>query len=376
MFTAVFAFSSVSGPLWGGLLVDTIGWRWIFFVIIPLGVGALLVTNVGLRLPFATRHRPIDWLGASLLVVASTALILVPIWGGTTFAWTSAPLALTAVIGVAVTVAFLAVERHAHEPILPPRLFADRTISMVFVMGFGLMFAVIAVATFMPLFFQVATGVSATESGLMLVPQTLGITVTATVAGRLVSRFGRYKWSLLAGPVVAATGLLLLSTIDADTSLIVVAPYLLLMGIGMGLMFPTLTLAVQNAADIADLGVATSTANFFRNMGAAFGAAIVGALVNARLGDALSARLPAGELDALGGAEGLVRSPEGVRDLPAELHDIVVEAVSVSVTSVLRWVAPVLAVLLIAGLLVRETPLRETSAVGSAPSAPPPPPTH
>ncbi len=373
VFTAVFAFSSVSGPLWGGLLVDTVGWRWIFFVIVPLGLAALLVTNVGMRLPFATRHRPIDWLGAALLVIASTALILVPIWGGTTFAWTSTPLAVTAVVGVATTLAFLAVERRAEEPILPLRLFADRTISMVFVMGFGLMFAVVAVATFMPLFLQVASGVSATESGLMLVPQTLGITVTATVTGRLVSRFGRYKWSLLAGPVVAVAGLLLLSTIDADTSLVVLAPYLLLMGVGMGLIFPNLTLAVQNAAEVADLGVATSTANFFRNMGAAFGAAIVGALVNTRLDDALVARLPSGQLAELGGAEGLVRSPERVRDLPVELHDIVVEAVAVSVTSVLRWIAAVLAVLLIAALLVRETPLRTTSAVGAAPPPPPPP---
>ena len=370
VFTGVFAFSAISGPLWGGLLVDTVGWRWVFLLIVPAGLVALAVTNVGLRLPFVTRQRPIDWLGALLLVGASTALILVPIWGGTTFPWGSLPLVLVAATGVVLTAVFLWQETRAAEPILPLRLFGDRTISAVFGMGFGLMFAIIAVSTFMPFFLQVSRGASATASGLMLVPQTLGITIMATLSGRLVSRSGRYKWTLVTGPAIAFVGLLLLSSIDAETSFVQLAPYLVLMGVGMGFIFPNLTLAVQNAAAMEDLGVATSTANFFRNMGAAFGAAVVGAALNSQLDDALAERLPPGELADLGGAEGLIRSPDVVRDLPPDLHDIVVDAVQVAVTSVYRWVAPLVLILLVLALLVRETPLRTTSSVGGASTAP------
>jgi MFS family permease len=275
-------------------------------------------------------------------------------------------MAIVGVTGVVLTVLFLWQESRAAEPILPLRLFNDRTISAVFAMGFGLMFAVIAVSTFMPFFLQVSRGASATSSGLMLVPQTLGITIMATLSGRLVSHSGRYKWALVAGPLIAFFGLLLLSSIDADTSFAQLAPYLVLMGVGMGLIFPNLTLAVQNAAAMEDLGVATSTANFFRNMGAAFGAAVVGAALNSQLDDALAERLPAGELADLGGAEGLIRSPDVVRDLPPALHDVVVEAVEVSVTSVYRWVAPVALILLVLPLLVHETPLRTTSSIGGA----------
>ncbi len=369
-FTGVFAFSSVTGPLWGGLLVDTAGWRWIFLAILPLGLLALAITNVGLRLPFTVRKRPIDWLGAALLVGAATALILVPIWGGTTFAWSSPQILVTAAVGVVLTVAFLWQERRAPEPILPLRLFRDRTVSVVYAMGFGLMFALVSVSTFMPLFLQVVTGASATESGLELVPQSIGITVTATLTGNLVSRFGRYKWSLLLGPVIATVGMVALASIDADSGVGTVAPFLVVLGVGLGLVFPNMTLSVQNAVAIADLGVATSTANFFRNMGSTFGAAVMGAVLNNRLGDALAERVDPARLESLGGAEGLIRSPKVVRELPEDLEAAVVEAVATSVTFVFRWVAPVLVAIFVLALFVRETPLRTTSALGSSPSPP------
>ncbi|MDH4143805.1 MAG: MFS transporter [Acidimicrobiia bacterium] len=369
VFTGVFAFSSVSGPLWGGLLVDSAGWRWIFFVIGPIGLVALVVSTISLRLPFATRQRPIDWTGAALLVAASTALILVPIWGGHTFGWTSAPLLGVAALGVVLTGVFVAQERRAVEPIVPLHLFRDRTVSASFAMGFGLMFGIVAVSTFMPLFFQVATGSSATRSGLQMVPQTLGITAMSTTTGFLVARFGRYKWAMLAGPPVAITGVLLLSTIDAGTTELALAPFLVLIGIGLGLVFPNLTLAVQNAVQMSDLGVGTSTANFFRNMGATFGAAVMGALLASRLHSELAARIPAVDLERLGGADGLIRSPRAVRDLPPELHRAVSDAVAGSVTWTVRWVALVLAVVFTLAFFVREKPLRTTTAM-DAPVAP------
>ncbi len=368
LFTGVFAFSSVTGPLWGGLLVDTVGWRWIFLLMLPLGAITLAVTSVGLRLPFIVRRRPIDWIGAGLLVATATCLLMVPIWGGHTFAWSSAPLLGVAGLGLVFGVALVLQERRAPEPILPLRLFSDRTVSAFFGMGFGLMFSLIGVSTFMPLFLQVATGASATRSGLMMVPQSFSISVTATLSGLLVSRTGRYKWTLIAGPIIASVGLLLLSTIDSTTNAWGLAPYLVIMGFGTGLAFPNMTVGVQNAVEITDLGVATSTSNFFRNMGAAFGAAFLGALLNAKLGDALMVRIPADRLAEVGGAEGLIRSPKVVRELPEDLHAAVVAAVTESVTGVIRWVVPLMLGVFLLALLVKEKPLRTTSALGGAES--------
>ncbi len=370
VFTGVFAFSAVTGPLWGGLLVDTIGWRWIFLVMLPLGGVALAITSVGLRLPFIVRKRPIDWTGAVLLVAAATALLLVPIWGGDTFGWTSAPLLAVAGLGVVLTGAFLAQERRAPEPILPLRLFKDRSVSAIFAMNFSLMFGLVAVATFLPLFLQVATGASATQSGLQMVPQSFAISGTATMSGFLVSRFGRYKWTLVVGPLIGVIGVWGLSTIDRDTTAWGLAPYLVLLGFGMGLAFPNMTIAVQNAVEMSDLGVATSTSNFFRNMGSTFGAAIMGSLLNRKLDAALEARVPAPRLAQVGGAEGLIRSPRVVRELPEDLHEAVISAVTTSVTAVLAWVAPILFGIFVLALFVRERPLRTTSALGGSGARP------
>jgi len=366
IFTGVFAFSSVTGPLWGGLLVDTIGWRFIFLLMVPLGSLTLAVTSVGLRLPFIIRRRPIDWAGAVLLVAAATTLLLVPIWGGETFPWASPQLAAVAATGLVLLGLLVLQERRAPEPILPLRLFSQRTSSAIFGMGFGLMFGLISVSTFMPLFLQVAAGASATRSGLMMVPQSFSISATATLSGFLVSKTGRYKWTLITGPLIAAAGLTLLSTIEPTTTPLGLAPFLVIMGFGTGLAFPNMTIGVQNAVEISDLGVATSTANFFRNMGAAFGAAVLGALLNSRLAGELARRVPAERLAEVGGAEGLIRSPKVVRELPEDLHQAVIGAVTESVTGVIRLVVPIMLAVFVLALLVKEMPLRTTSALSAA----------
>lgn len=363
-FTAVFTVSAVTGPLWGGLLVDGPGWRWVFWAVLPIGLVALVVTNRGLQLPFATREPRIDWLGITLLIVASTGLILVPIWGGETYGWTSAPLLVTAAVGVGGSVLFLAQERRADEPIIPLHLFLDRSVALIFVMGFLLMAALISVSTFLPLFLQVATGASATRSGLLLTPQSIGISVIAAASGWLVSRTGRYKWTLLVGPTLTVIALGLLTTIGPDTGALELAPILTLFGFGLGLIFPNLTLTVQNASRFEDLGIATSTSNFFRSMGGAFGAAVGGAVMTTQLDDRLLDRLGPSQLDDLGGAAGLIRSPAAVRDLPQELQSAAVEAVSESVVALVWWSIPVMAMVLLLGLFVREAPLRTSSAIG------------
>ena len=365
VFTTVFTVSAITGPLWGGLLVDGPGWRWVFWAVVPISLIALAVTNRGLRLPFATRQRPIDWLGIALLVVASTGLILVPIWGGETFGWTSGPLLVTAAVGVIGSILFVVQESKAEEPIIPLRLFGDRTVVSVFVMGFCLMAALLSMSTFLPLFLQVATGVSATRSGLLLTPQSIGISLMATLGGIVVSRTGRYKWTMLVGSALAAGALLALTRIGPETGALDLAPVLFVLGAGLGLIFPNLTLSVQNAVGIQDLGIGTSTANFFRSMGGAFGAAVAGALLTHRLDAALTESLGAQRLAEVGGAEGLVRTPRVVRDLPDDLRRAVIEGVSHSVVSVIWLAIPIMVFVWFVALTVKETPLRTTSALGS-----------
>jgi EmrB/QacA subfamily drug resistance transporter len=365
IFTSVFTVSSVTGPLWGGLLVDGPGWRWVFWSAVPLAALALLVSSRGLRLPFATRQRPIDWAGIVLLVVAAGGLILVPVWGGDTFAWGSWQLLTTGAVGAGGTVLFALAEARASEPIVPLHLFTDRTLVAVFVMGFCIMASLLAMSTFMPLFLQVATGVSATRSGLLMTPQSVGISVVATISGMIVTRTGRYRWSLLAGPILSLLSLLALTRIGPNTGALDLAPALFLLGAGIGLTFPNLTLAVQNAVSIDDLGIGTSAANFFRSMGGAFGAALAGALLTARLDDALAARLGSGRLAELGGAESLIRAPEVVRDLPPELRLAAVESVSESVVGVIWLAVPIMIGTAAMAFLVRETTLRTTAAIGA-----------
>ena len=363
-FTAVFTVSAVTGPVWGGLLVDGPGWRWVFWAVIPIAAAALLVTNRGLRLPFATRRAVIDWLGIALLVVGSTGLILVPVWGGESYPWTSWQLLTTAAIGVAASIAFLLQETRAAEPIIPIRMFADRTVSIIFVMGFLLMGSLISVSTFLPLFLQVSTGASATRSGLMLTPQSIGISLVAAVSGWVVARTGRYKWTLVAGPVLAVGALLALTRIGPDTGPLDLAPILLVFGFGRGLIFPHLTLTVQNAAPVEDLGIATSTSNFFRSMGGAFGAAIGGAVMAHQLDDRLLDRLGDIRLAELGGAEGVIRSPRVVRDFPDELRQAVIDSVSDALVALVWRALPVMLLVLVLGLAVREIPLRTSSSIG------------
>lgn len=363
-FTAVFTVSAVTGPIWGGLLVDGPGWRWVFWAVVPIGAAALLVTNRGLRLPFATRERRIDWWGIVLLIIASTGLILVPVWGGDTYEWTSRPLLLTAAVGVLGSVAFLLQERRAVEPIIPLHLFRDRTVALIFAMGFLLMASLLAVSTFLPLFLQVATGASATRSGLLLTPQSIGISVIAAIGGSIVSKTGRYKWALVLGPALTAISLFLLTKIGPDTGARELAPVLLLNGFGLGLLFPNLTLTVQNASAFEDLGIATSTSNFFRSMGGAFGAAVAGAILTNRLDDELLSSLGPERLGDVGGAEGLIRSPRVVKDFPIDLRLPVIEAVSESVVSIVWRTLPIMLIVLALGIFVREAPLRTSSAIG------------
>lgn len=369
LFTGIFTVSAVMGPLWGGLLVDGPGWRWVFWSVVPLSLLSLAVANKGLALPFARRQSPIDWAGITTLIIAATGLILIPIWGGSTYPWLSWPVVGAAIVGIAGSAVFISVESRAVEPIIPLRMFTNPTIVFIYGMGFLLMASLLAVTTFLPLFLQVSTGVSATKSGLLLTPQSIGMSIVSALGGVAVSRWGRYKWALIAGPTCAIIALFGLTFLDKDTGPWDLAPLLFLLGIGLGMIFPNLTLAVQNTADMADLGIATSTSNFFRNMGGAFGAAVAGAFFANRLEQSLTESLGADQLDALGGVSQLIQEPKVVHGFP-DIHRLaIVEGISDAVGAIFWWSIPFMTLVLLCALGVKELPLRTSSAVGGTDQA-------
>jgi EmrB/QacA subfamily drug resistance transporter len=355
---AVFALSSVAGPLLGGFFVDHLSWRWVFYVNLPVGAAALVVTGVALDLPFQrVRHR-VDYLGAALLVAGVSAVLLVSVWGGGRYPWGSAEILALAAAGAALLAAFAFQERRAAEPVLPPRLFRDRVfvvaVATLFVVGVAMFGGIV----FLPLFLQVVTGASATRSGLLLLPLMLGIVVTSTVVGRIISRTGRYKAFPVAGTAVMTIGIGLLATMGAGTSRAVASAYMVVLGTGLGMVMQVLILAVQNAVERRDLGAATSAANFFRSMGGSLGVAVFGAVFSNRLAHHLPRLLPAGlDLDALRG------SPDQIRALPPPVREAVVEAVARSLQVVFLSAVPLVATAFLLVLLLQERPLRESAHI-------------
>jgi EmrB/QacA subfamily drug resistance transporter len=351
---AVFAVSSVAGPLLGGFIVDNFDWRWIFYINIPIGLAALFVTGAVLKIPFHRREHAIDYLGAALLVAAVGAALLVTVWGGREYAWGSGLILGLAAMAVALFALFLLQERRAKEPIIPLRLFGNRVFSITSGMGFILGLAMFGGIVFLPLFLQAVLGESATNSGLLLVPLMAGLLTTSIASGRVISRTGRYKRYPIAGTAILTVGLYLLSTMDPETSLAIAALYMVVLGMGMGLILQVLVIAVQNAVDTSDLGVATSSATFFRSLGGAFGTALFGAILSSRLLTELAGMIPGGSVNDL------TSSPQQIAQLPPEVHEVVVAGLSNAITSVFLAAVPFALVALVLALVLPELPLRET----------------
>ncbi|WP_320068187.1 MDR family MFS transporter [Micromonospora sp. RTGN7] len=292
LFGAVFGISSVAGPLVGGYFAEN-NWRWIFYINVPLAILAIVVCYHVLRLiPFERRDHTIDWLGAGLLVVGVSCVLLALSWGGTSYAWGSPLIIGLFVVGAVLAGLFLVQETRAGEPILPLRLFRNRTFALANGAGFVLGLVMFGSIIFIPLYLQIVRGASPTRSGLLMLPMMAGIIVTSIVTGRAMSRIGRYKWFPVAGSAVLLTGMLLFTQLQVGTSLWLAFAYMVVIGVGLGLSMQSLILAVQNAIDVRDLGAGTSAATFFRSLGGSFGVAILGAVLSSRLTGQLADRLP------------------------------------------------------------------------------------
>jgi len=359
---AVFGVTTVAGPLLGGLFTDHLSWRWAFYINLPIGVLVIAIASVTLP-KIATVARPaIDYAGIVFVGIGASLLTLAVSWGGTEYAWGSATI-LGMFAGAIVALAlFVWIETRAADPILPLRLFRSQVFSISVVLSFIVGFAMLGAMTFLPTYLQYVRGVSATGSGVRTLPMVVGLLVTSIAAGTAVGRTGRYKIFPVAGSLIMALGLFLLSHIDADTSAWLFSLYLLVLGAGIGLCMQILTLIVQNTADFRDLGVATSGVTFFRTLGSSFGAAIFGTVYANRLGGRLMEAL----VQARVSDPAAVGTPASIHALPAQQREPIINAYAETLQDVFLYAVPVAILAFLVALLLREVPLRGTARAGAS----------
>ncbi|WP_448165261.1 MDR family MFS transporter [Burkholderia cepacia] len=353
MFGGVYGLATIVGPLLGGFLVEHLSWRWIFTINLPLGFLALAVIGVAFRPHTAHVKHRIDYMGAAFLATALTCVILFTSEGGSLLPWTSPQLWMTLVLGVVAIGGFIYEERLAAEPIMPLELFRHRTFVLVSLIGFVVGIALFGSVTFIPLYLQVVKGSTPSQAGMQLLPMTGGMLVTSIVSGRLISRLGSYRMFPILGTLTGGIAMALLSTLTLDTPLHTMYAYMALLGIGLGMVMPVLTLAVQNTVEFRHMGVATSGATLFRSIGGSLGVAAFGALFSHGLQSRVMAALPAGtELPpALG--------PAAVHQLPDAVRDAYLHAFAGSLHVVYLAAATVIAIAFVLAWFVEDAPLRK-----------------
>ena len=314
-FGGVFGVSTVIGPLLGGFFVDNLSWRWIFYVNIPIGLVALGVIASAFHAPVERVRHAVDYLGAALLAGGLSGIVLYTSLGGTTYDWDAPQMIALVVAGALCLAAFVVVESRAKEPILPLELFRNRVFTVASMIGFIVGVALFGAVTYLPIYLQNVKGHSATEAGLLMTPMMAGVLITSIASGQLISRKGRYRPFPIIGTAVMTLGLALLSRLEVDTSTVLAGTYMLVMGLGIGMVMQVLVLVAQNAVDYRNLGVATSGSTLFRQVGGSIGVAMFGAIFANQLAANLAAEIPPGT--TLPAAV----DPVAIKHLPAALHE-------------------------------------------------------
>ncbi|MCX4989366.1 MULTISPECIES: MDR family MFS transporter [unclassified Streptomyces] len=363
MMAGVMAFAMILGPLVGGTITDHWGWRWSFYINLPLGVVALIAVSVVLHLPKKRVEAKIDYLGAGLLALGISSIVLVTAWGGTEYAWGSARIMELTGIGVAALVGFLFWQTKAAAPVMPLHIFRSRNFTLMSTIGFITGFVMFGAVLFLPLYQQSVQGASATNSGLLLLPMLGAMLAVSMVAGRVTTNSGRYKIFPLVGSVLMIVGLFLLSQMDTETTRVTSGLYMAVLGAGMGCLMQVTMLVAQNSVEMKDMGVASSSTTLFRTLGSSFGVAIMGALFNHRVQDVMAER--AGAIGSKLTEKSAQLDAASLAKLPAEAREAYQHAVSSGTHSAFLLGSVVAVLALVAAVFVKEVPLK--GAGGGAP---------
>ncbi len=364
VFGMVFAISTIVGPLLGGFLVERFSWRWVFYINLPIGAVAFLVTGVVLRFDFQKRERSIDYTGCALIMASVSALLLVTVWGGTQYPWSSPIiiwLAVAGLIGVLVTLWW---ESKAAEPILPLSLFRNSIFNVASLVSFILALTMFGAIIFLPVYFQLVRADSPIISGLMLIPIMLGMIVTSTVTGFMVTKTGRYKIFPIIGCAVMVVALWFMTDFSLNMNYESLAWKMVLLGVGMGMIMQNMVIATQNSVDPREIGTATSANSFFRTLGGAFGTALLGTILDSRLQYWLQRLLPTEVSRKLSThVTSIVNSPALVEKLPVAVRAQVRDAFIRSLHTEFLVTVPFAVVALLFSLGLKEVDLRTTTGL-------------
>jgi EmrB/QacA subfamily drug resistance transporter len=356
MMGGIMALSMIAGPLVGGLITDHASWRWIFYMNIPIAGAALFILITFLHLPRRRTEHKIDWIGAGLLAVGITSVVLITTWGGKDYAWDSKTIIGLGALAIVSLTAFVMVERRVPEPILPLALFKNANFSLVSAIGFLVGFGLFGAVSFLPLYMQTVQGASATNSGLLLLPMMGGVMVTSIIVGQIITKTGRYRIFPIAGGIIMLAAMLLLTRLGVDTGKPESTGYMVVLGIGMGFMMQTTLLISQNSVELKDMGVASSTATFARSIGGSFGVALFGAVFTDRMKEDISKSL---------GSQAANMVDQGGSFQPGQLDQLappvkagLLHAIAYGTSGLFWWALGFAVVIPVLAWLIKEVPLR------------------